>query len=144
VPAFNAATVVEALDWTFEPFVPGARGQIQEPTDDQIDAYLKSLKDLTASVRDKVPDVPDGADPVDLMAAIDDLDATVVRELTEKMAEICAALCSGAPSQEQILALPPRRRTMFYGWLQQEVMSPEAAPAAGNAQVRNLRSAAGG
>jgi hypothetical protein len=143
VAAFNAATVVEALDWTFEPFVQ-ARGTITEPTDEQINRYLTDVKALGKEIQEKVPDAPDSNDPVDLMAALDDLDLDSVAEMTGKMAGIIAALCSGDPSRETILALPPRRRTMFYGWLQSEVMSPEAAPGAGNAQVTTLRSARAG
>jgi hypothetical protein len=141
---FDAATVVEPLDWTFEPFVPGAKGVITEPTDEQISKYLNDFKAMGAEIRDKVPDAPDGTNPADLMAALDDLDLDGVAELTAKMAGIVAGLCSGSPSADTILALPPRRRTMFYGWLQQEVMSPEAAPGGGRAQVRTLRSAAAG
>jgi hypothetical protein len=141
--AFNAASVVEALDWTFEPFVH-ASGVIKEPNDDQIAQYLADLKAIGTEIKDKVPDAPDASDPVGLMAALDDLDLESVSALTGRMAGIYAALCSGEPSREQILALPPRRRTMFYGWLQAEVMSPEAAPGGGNAQVTTLRSARAG
>ena len=141
--AFNAGTVVEGLDWTFEPFVH-ASGTIREPNDEQIAAYLADVKAIGQEVREKVPDAPEGSNPADLMAALENLDLGQVAELTGKMAGIMAALCSGDPSKETILALPPRRRTMFYGWLQAEVMSPEAAPGGGNAQVRTLRSAAAG
>jgi hypothetical protein len=142
--AFNAATVVEALDWTFEPFVH-ASGQIREPADEQITAYLTAVKALMAEVRQEVPALPDGSsDPADLIAALDDLDPESMQKLNGKMAAIYADLCSGDPSAEQILGLPPRRRTMFFGWLQQEVMSPEAAPGGGSAQVKTLRSAAAG
>jgi hypothetical protein len=142
--AFNAGTVVEALDWTFEPFVPGAKGVVKEPNDAQITQYLRDLKAIAAEIKAKVPDAPDGNDPADLMSSLDALDPEGISELTGKMAGIVAALCSGDPSKETILALPPRRRVMFFGWLQQEVMSPEAAPGGGSAQVRTLRSAAAG
>ena len=141
--AFNAGTVVEGLDWTFEPFVR-ASGTIQEPTDAQVAQYMKDIKAIAAEVKAKVPDAPDGGDLVDLTDAVADLDLDSIADLTGKMAGIVAALCSGDPSAETILALPPRRRTMFYGWLQQEVMSPEAAPGGGNAQVTTLRSAHAG
>ena len=140
---FNAASVVEPLEWTFEPFVH-ASGVIQEPTDEQINAYLTDVKAMGEEIKEKIPDAPEGGDPTDLMAALENLDLDSVAGMTEKMAGIIAALCSGEPSREQILALPPRRRTMFYGWLQQEVMSPQAAAGGGNAQVRTLRSAAAG
>ena len=141
--AFNAGTVVEALEWTFEPFVH-ASGVIREPNDEQIKAYLADVKKMGEEIRAKIPDAPDGTDPASLMAALEDLDLDSVAALTEKMAGIISALCSGEPNRETILALPPRRRTMFYGWLQAEVMSPEAAPGGGSAQVRTLRSAAAG
>lgn len=143
VAAFNAATVVEALDWSFEPFV-AAKGVIREPTDEQIAAYLADVKAIGLEIKEKVPDAPDGNDPVGLMGALEDLDLDIVAALTGRMAGITAALCSGEPSREQILALPPRRRTMFYGWLNAEVMSPEAAPGGGNAQVTTLRRAHAG
>jgi hypothetical protein len=140
---FDAAAVVEALDWTFEPFVH-ASGVIKEPNDDQIATYLADLKAIGTEIREKVPDAPDATDPVGLLAALEDLDLESVGALTGRMAGIYAALCGGDPTRETILALPPRRRTMFYGWLQAEVMSPEAAPGGGNAQVTTLRSARAG
>lgn len=144
VAGFNAGTVVEALDWTFEPFVPGAKGVIAEPGDAQIKTYLAAVKALGAKIRADIPDAPDSTDPTDLLAALEGLDLDGVAELTGEMAGIVSDLCSGTPSKDTILALPPRRRTMFYGWLQQEVMSPEAAPGGGRAQVTTLRSAAAG
>ena len=48
------------------------------------------------------------------------------------MAGIAAGLCSGEPSKDDILRLPPRIRAMFLAWLQREVMSPEAAPGGGS------------
>jgi hypothetical protein len=140
---FDAGTVVEALEWTFEPFVH-ASGVIREPNDEQIAQYLKDVKAIGEEVRAKIPNAPAGNDPASLMEALEDLDLDSVSALTGKMAGIIAALCSGEPSRETILALPPRRRTMFYGWLQAEVMSPEAAPGGGKPQVRTLRSAAAG
>jgi hypothetical protein len=141
---FDAGSVVEPLEWTFEPFVPGAKGVVKEPNDAQITQYLRDIKAIAAEIKAKVPDAPDGNDPADLMSSLDDLDPEGIRELTGKMAGIVAALCSDDPSAETILALPPRRRTMFFGWLQQEVMSPEAAPGGGNAQVTTLRPAHAG
>jgi hypothetical protein len=168
MPGFNAATVVEALDWKFDScdgkhdgdcwrgpssgdrpsqctvFVPGAHCVVSEPNDDQITEYMTALKKLTADIRARVPTVGEDSDPVDLMTAIDDLEPEIIKEMTSRMADICSDLCSGSPSTEQMMMLPPRRRTMFYGWLQQEVLSPEAVPGGGNAQVRTLRSAAAG
>jgi hypothetical protein len=157
--AFNAATVVEALDWSFEPMV-AARGTVREPTDDQIVAFLTGVKDLVARLHeearqraagsaeapgtDLVPAGAGGRDPADIVDAIEELDPAVVGVFHKELAGIFAALCSDSPSAETLLSLPMRIRVMFYAWLRQEVMSPEAAPGAGNAQVTPLRSAAAG
>jgi hypothetical protein len=135
MPGFNAGTVVEPLDWTFEPFVPGATGTVKEPNDDQIAQFLTDVKAFTAKFSDMVPDDVDGDDPAQLIAALNDLDPQIVKTVNGEAAEIFAALCSGEPSAETILQVPPRIRNMFYGWLQQEVMSPEAAPGGGAQQA---------
>jgi len=141
---FNAATVVEALDWTFEPFVKKAKGTVKEPTDDQIVKFLSDVKALVARLHEKAEADVKSRDPADLVDAIEELDPSVVGEFHQELAGIFAALCSGEPTREQILAVPMRIRVVFYGWLRQEVMNPEAAPGAGNAQVTTLRSAAAG
>lgn len=144
MPGFNAGTVVEPLNWTFEPFVEGANGTIKEPTDDQIAQFLTDIKAVTAKFRDMVPDGIDGDDPAELLAAINELDPQIVKVVNGEVAVIFAALCSNTPSEAVILQVPPRIRNMFYVWLQQEVMSPEAAPGGGSAQATTLQPAAAG
>lgn len=144
MPGFNAATVVEPLDWDFEPFVKGAKGTIKEPTDDQIAQFLTDVKAVTAKFRDMVPDGIDGDDPAELLAAINDLDPQIVKVANGEIAGVFAALCSNKPSKTVILQVPPRIRNMFFVWLQQEVMSPEAVPGGGSAQAVTLQPAAAG
>jgi len=141
---FNAATVIEALDFTFEPYVKGCKGTIAEPNDAMLQQYVTDLKAIGLEVKESAPNVSSDADVSDLLDALDQLDPESVTRLTERMAGINAALCGGFPSKEQILALPPRQRAMFYAWLQQEVMSPEAAPGGGSAQAKTLRPVAVG
>jgi hypothetical protein len=154
---FNAATVVEALEWTFEPMLK-AKGVIAEPTDDQIVKFLTDVKALVARLQEKARQraaggaaepgtdlaVPAGRDPADLVDAIEELDPSVVGEFHQELAGIFAELCSGDPGKETLLKLPMRIRVVFYGWLREQVMNPEAAPGGGNAQVTTLRSAAAG
>lgn len=144
---FDAATVVEPLDYTFEPHVKGVKGTIREPNDRQIADFLTGVKEIVKTLQAKLPEgfqASQDTDITSLMAAVDDLDPEVIVEFHAKMASLFAMLCSGEPSRENILKLPIRIRTVFYGWLQQEVMNPEAAPGAGSAQVVTLpRSAAG-
>jgi hypothetical protein len=130
LPQFNAASVVDALDFTFEPFV-SVHGTIKEPNDDQINKFLNDYKALTKEVRDQIPQDIDASDPAAIMDAMGELDVEVMVSMNQKMAEVMADLCSGFPSREQILALPPRHRNIFYVWLQEQVMSPEAATGGG-------------
>lgn len=141
--AFNAATVVEALDWDFRPYVK-AHGTVDEPTDAQINAFLDATKALMGSITGRLPEDIDTGNPVAVLAAVDDLDVAVVNDFHQQLAMTFSALCSGTPTPEMLLGLPMRIRNIFYGWLRQEVMSPEAVPGGGNAQVKTLRSAAAG
>jgi len=84
------------------------------------------------------------APEADVLDALDDLDPEDVVSLMGKMAGLYADLCSGDPSKAQIMALPLRVRQQFFTWLQTEVMSPEAGPGAGRAQVRQLPRAVAG
>ena len=144
MPAFDAGTVVEALDFTFEPFVKGCNGTIREPSDALIAGFLQGIKDVVKSIEKEIPGGVPGDDPAALLQAADDLDPEAVVSLMARMATEYAKLCSGFPSADQILGLPMRRRQAFFMWLQSEVMTPEAGPGAGKAQVTMLPRAAAG
>ena len=143
MPAFSAESVVEALDYSFLPYTD-AKGTIREPGDRQIATFLTAIKKVIKESEDKLPATVDPASPASVLDALDDLDPEDVVSLMGKMAQLYSDLCSGEPSREQILALPMRVRQQFFAWLQTEVMSPEAGPGAGKAQVTQLRRAAAG
>jgi len=140
---FNAGALVEALDFDFNPYVD-AKGTITEPTDGQIATFLNDLQATVERIKHRLPDGVDTDDPAEVIAAIDGLDASAITDTHQELAGVFAALCSGNPSRELLLRVPMRVRSIFYGWLQQEVMSPEAVPGAGSAQVMTLRRAAAG
>jgi len=144
MPAFDSGSVVEPLDWSFEKHVKGARGTVREPNDRQIADYLADMKKFIASTKGKLPEDVDADNPAELVAAMDGLDPEITVQLHQELAGVYASLCSGEPSRELLLKLPPRIRTVFYGWLQREVMSPEVVPGGGSAQVTTLRPAAAG
>ena len=141
MPAFDAGSVVEPLEYKFEAFVPGCNGVIREPSDRQVADYLAGVKNLVKSFRGQLPEdlLSGSADPAALMTAAEDLDPELVVKFHAELAGLIAALCSGEPSKEQILALPIRIRGVFYDWLQREVMSPEAAPGGGSTQAATAR-----
>ena len=140
---FVAQGVVEALDYDFNPYLD-VKGTIPEPTDTQIETFLLAMKELYVTAQKDQPDLGDLTSQADILEAIDKVDPTTQIKLLGKMAAIYSELCSKTPTAKQISELPVRVRTIFFAWLQGEVMSPEAATGAGNAQVTNLRSARAG
>jgi hypothetical protein len=153
MPGFDAGSVVEPLDYSFKTLLdPSGKpycdkaGAVREPTDRQLADYLAGIKKLVASFRGKLPDdlMSGTASPAELTDAVGDLDPEVVIEFHAGLAAVVAKLCSDDPSAEDLLKLPIRIRGLFYSWLQQEVMAPEAAPGGGSAQVTTLRRAAAG
>jgi hypothetical protein len=142
MPGFQAEHIVEPLDYDFRPYVQ-AHGTIPEPTDKQIAAFLRGLKEVVDVVQADLPDDVSADDPAAVLKAMDNLDPEKTIEQMGKMADVYAGLCSGTPTAEQISALPMRIRSIFFNWLQSEVMSPEAATPAGNGQVRTLPAARG-
>lgn len=143
---FDAAHVVEPLDYTLRPHVDKA-GTIREPTDRQIADYLAGYQRMLKEYREQLPDTLVAGGSPDISAVLDaaaELDPEIVLKLNADVAALVAALCSGDPSKDDILGLPPRIRGMFLAWVQKEVMSPEAAPGGGSSQARTLRSVAAG
>jgi len=144
---FDANAVVEPLDYTLRPHVDTA-GTIREPNDRQIADYLAGYQQMIRDYRGQLPDeLVAGAGNPNIGAVLDattELDPEIVLKLNAEVAGLVAGLCSGDPGKDDILGLPPRVRAMFLAWLQREVMSPEAVPGGGKAQVKNLRSVAAG
>jgi hypothetical protein len=140
---FKAEGVVEALDYDLKPYV-NASGTIPEPTDDQIAAFLTGMKAVFKEAEQDLPQDLDVDDPGQLLGAIDSLDPEVQIRAMNKMSGVYAALCSDTPTADQISQLPLRVRTIFFNWLQNEVMNPEAVTGGGTAQVSTLRTARAG
>lgn len=146
MPKFNAADVVESLEWDFTAAGVKAKGVVPEPSDRLIGDFLDGLKRLFEESKDMLPA---GADEANLTAeqmleAMSAVTGDAFVELMDKTAGLFAQLCSGCPDKAQLLALPMRVRVQFYGWLQGEVVNPEVGTGAGTAQVKPLRSAAAG
>jgi hypothetical protein len=143
---FDAGKAVSPLDYTLKPYIDVA-GRLKEPSDRQIADFMDGIKSLfkqaQAAGLEGLEDT-DSTDPNTLIDALDQLSGDAVVEMFGTMAEMYAALCSGVPSKEQLLQLPLRVRGAFYAWVQDEVINPEAAPAAGMRPVTTLPRAAGG
>jgi hypothetical protein len=159
MPAFDAGSVVDPLDWNFTGKRPdgtptpnwpkalaSARGTIIEPSDKQIAQFLEGLKSVYKDAQQASIQAAgvDSGDPAAVLEALDSLGSEEVLRITSQLSQLYADLCSGEPSVEQLNMLPLRVRVHFFAWLRDEVVYPEAGPAAGIAQVRTLQRAAGG
>lgn len=144
MPSFNAGSLVEALDYSFQPFHQDS-GTVPEPSDKQIGAFLSGLKTLfsEASSLAALAEL-DQNDPAAMLDALNSLDGDDFVNLMASMCEVFGALCSGKPSAATLKKVPVRPRRLFFEWIQQEVLSPEAAPAAGMQPVPIRPQAVGG
>jgi hypothetical protein len=146
MPGFNAATVVEPLDYRLEPFVQ-KHGRIKEPSDRQIADFLEGLKGAMKLADEALPGaetLDTEADPAAMLAVLDQLSGDALVRVLDELTGLYATLCSGDPSKEDLLALPLRHRTAFFGWLMGEVVSPEGGTAAGGMPAAGLPHAAAG
>jgi hypothetical protein len=142
MPQFDAAGIVEGLECKLKPYAD-FDGMIPEPSDKQVGEFFAGLRKVMAEAREKLGgQVIDPADPDQAAEVLDSLDPGDFTRVTGEMAALHAALCSGTPTKAQILAVPLRRRLLFYNWLQGEVMSPEVAAPGGNGQGRPRRATA--
>ena len=143
MPSFDAGSVADPLHVKLKPHAD-FDDTITEPTDEMIGAFMAGVKNLFADAGEALGlsgNVGPDSSPDELQAAFGDLDPDSFVQVMKDMAALHSALCSGRPTTEQLLALPLRKRLLFYGWLQSEVMSPEAETPAGNGQgqIRQLR-----
>jgi hypothetical protein len=139
---FDASTVVTALDYNFAPFVK-AKGVTPEPTDAQIEEFLRGIQDVMKEATGILPDA-DTSDPAAMLSALGSMEPEKVTHLTHGMAKVYGKLCSDKPSADDLLGLPLRVRVQFFAYIQQEVISPEAGPGAGTQlQQSQLRAVAG-
>ena|SRR5215472_8733624 len=147
MPKFDASTVqLETLDWDFHGFGVPAKGTIPEPSDKSIGHFLDGLKRLYEQAAESGLPTEETAeaDPAEMIAALHRLTGDAYVKFMSDLAGLFSQLCGRTPNKEQLLKLPLRVRTKFYGWIQDEVVNPEAGTGAGTAEVRSLPSAAAG
>jgi len=163
---FNAASVLEALDYDFTDLagppnniagLAEAKGTIPEPTERQVRQFLQSsareMQRIQRQARKAVADAeakngegePAEAAADDAgLAVLADVDMRAADATRRRDAEILAKLCSGQPSAEILMLLPHRIYKAFSEWLLKEVLDPEAVTGAGKPPLAIVRSPAAG
>jgi hypothetical protein len=145
MPTFNAGTIAESLEWDFSEAGVKEKGTVPEPSDRMIGDFLDGLKVLYEKARaDGMAMDGSAENPGDMLTALTSVTGEKFVMFMADIAGLFGALCSNKPSQEVLLKLPLRVRVAFYGWMQAEVISPEAGPGAGIAAARALPSPAAG
>lgn len=127
---FNAAEVVEALDFDFTSF-DGPKGTIPEPSSKQVKKFFNTVRDISIVIRRGQKDfneeeiIEDADHAATVLAALDETS----EEHNTKMYNNVVMVCSNAFTREQLEALPFRVQNAFITWLTNQI-SPEAeAPA---------------
>lgn len=135
MPRFDAGALVERLDYTFQPFHKD-EGTVPEPSDKQVGEFLQGLKDLleqAAALSDLAPEAGEAPDPAAMLDALNQLSGDEYVKIMGSMCDMFGALCSDKPSGQTLREVPVRPRKVFFEWVQEEVLNPEAKPAAGTA-----------
>lgn len=143
---FDAGNAVEPMDWDFTKF-GGGKGTIAEPSDVEMERFLRKYRTLMGAVRDEAlaslkqseeESVAAERSPVtleeakQLMAEIDltEEQSEFARRISEQMLDIVCSITKDSPSREQIGKLPNRIRGAFYGWLVGQLTDPDFVQAA--------------
>jgi hypothetical protein len=131
---FDAAEIVPEDDLAFDfTKYDGPEGTIPEPTRELLDAYWERMRDdaETAGLdRDKILEAerlggvqtPEGR--VAIVEAYASADPEKLKEMPHHRIAAVAELCQGAPSKDQIEALPYRVQEAFVAWLMEKFSRP--------------------
>jgi hypothetical protein len=136
---FDASEVVEELGWDFSKFGQG-KGITPEPSDRQLSKFQKQFQALLKVGVQMLKTVrppqspPSQSPPAEEVLLLDEAvrvlgdmsgEEPELERFHEMMAQITADVCTNQPSKEQLLALPPRIRMAFYGWLNGQILNPK-------------------
>jgi hypothetical protein len=152
---FKAEEAVPKLEWDFRPYVD-AHGVSPEPSGTALFAFQQNYNNTLqayrrnavakAAVRDREEK---NLGPEEIQAEIDRwaamtwesaieesarlmdeaLGADAADELNTRVATLVAELTGDCPNVEQIMALPGRVRSVYFGWFVGQVSDPEALTA---------------
>lgn len=148
---FDAATAVELLEYDFTKF-GGTKGEVQEPTTGQVNAFFAEMRLVIQEVRamqGKTGDMGGSTDGMseeeiaDRMAAIEEASEGAQHYQTrtvELIAQLCGAewqdqgedarvLVGGAPSFDDVSRLPYRILQAFSKWMVESIRPKEETPA---------------
>jgi hypothetical protein len=107
----------DLLTWDFTKYGQGS-GEIPEPTSDQIEEFLETMRQILPTKEVDGKPVIDVERMNEVVGEGTDVEALLIDAL--------ARVTSNNPSAEAIKALPFRPQRRFFGWLLGSLLSPEA------------------
>src|SRR5512138_245128 len=136
---FDAASAVESLDWDFTAFNAG-KGTSPEPSTREIEQFFKKSHSLAEAIirsgKNRTEDDSEFPEDLTFEQAWDliakRLDAPRgedAESLARKMSELVAETTHNCPSADQLMKLPHRVRSSFFGWFTGQMLDPESAAA---------------
>ena len=127
---FNAAEVVEALDFDFTAF-NGPKGTIPEPSNKQVKIFFNRMRDTALATRRDAATLDEDELLSDEDAA--NLALAAFDETSEKhnqdVVNAVVMVCSNIFSYEDLDNLPFRVQNAFMAWLVVQIRPEEATPA---------------
>jgi hypothetical protein len=146
MPKFDASSIADVeYDLTGIKGTDGEyiqdKGVVPEPSRALVKATMKMI---SSAYNERVATNPDeeiGDTPDDVAAAFQELgDSEAFDLISDTLVEAIKDFCQGHPSPESIEKLPWPRFMAFFGYIMDNMLSPEASKPVEKQQLRNLRS----
>jgi hypothetical protein len=117
------------------------KGVVPEPSRDLVKATMKKISAAYNENVAKDSDEEIGDTPDEVAEAFNELDDTEAFDnMADALLEAITEFCQGHPSPESIEKLPWPRFMAFFGYIMDNMLSPEASSAGTKATPKRLRS----
>lgn len=119
--AFKAEDAVEPLNWDFRPYVD-AHGTTPEPSDGQVEAMNKALRDATVAVTGEDFDPDDRKVMARIFGKLTDVQ---LKAMATANLDAIILVTGDCPSRKQIDGLPFRFKQLYMKSLVRDINDPE-------------------
>lgn len=118
-------STTRAADPKAREILKDAKGTVPEPSQDALETFQERMR--KAVVEQGVGEIAalgENAPPEKLIEVMGKLPEGAMKAVMDTNLDAVAELCGGAPTKEQITALPARERLRFIGWLTGSLVRP--------------------
>lgn len=112
------------------------KGVVPEPSRQLVSSTMKRIsaayRDATGEEVDSTPDA--------ITEAMQEAEDETFEHMSDALLEVIADFCQGHPTKESLDALPWPRFMAFFGYIMENMLSPEVSAPGSNATPKRLRS----